>query len=144
MIGIPELDLHLEIRVDLEGEEDAEAVDQLTRQLLYELEESDFLSAHLDRAAAPQGSKSAEAVTLGSLFVGLLPSTFPKFLSFLQSWLKRGEGRTIKIKAASGKASFEVECPADALRADELEKLLAKLSAPFSGAQQARLPKTSK
>ena len=90
-------EFHLQVQVGLEVEGDAEEIDRLTRQLLGELEGSDFASARLGEAAAPEGSKAAGAVDLGSLLVGLLPSAFPQLVAFLQSWLKRGEGRTIKI-----------------------------------------------
>lgn len=135
---MPDPEFQLELQVGLAVEGDAEEVDRLARQLLREVEESDFASARLSKAAVPEGSKAAGAVTVGSLLVGLLPSALPQLVSYLQSWLKRGEGRTIKIKAASGEISFEVECPVDSLNPGELEKLLAKLTTPFGGRERAQ------
>jgi hypothetical protein len=68
-------------------------------------------------------------VTLGVLLVSALPSVLPNFVAFLQSWLKRGDGKSIKIKAADGKRSFAVELPSGAFSHEQLNELLATLGA---------------
>ena len=60
---------------------------------------------------------------------GVLPTFLPNLVTFLQSWLKRGDGKTIKIKAANGKKSFEVELPMGAFSHTELQDLLQSLGA---------------
>jgi hypothetical protein len=51
----------------------------------------------------------------------------------LNSWIKRGDGKSIKIKASNGKRSFEVDFPAGAFSREELNELLVSLGAPSVG-----------
>ncbi|HSS52268.1 MAG TPA: hypothetical protein VLX28_25275 [Thermoanaerobaculia bacterium] len=109
---------------------DAEEVDRLTRELLGELRELPLESANLVSDAQPgQGAKSASVPVIGMLMAGVLPTFLPNLVTFLQSWLKRGDGKTIKIKAANGKKSFEVEVPVGELSHKELRELLQSLGA---------------
>lgn len=109
---------------------DAEEVDLLTRALLAELREFPVESAEFSAAGEPPlGAKSAEALALGALVLSLLPKVLPSVVAFLQSWLKRGDGKSIKIKASNGKRSFEVELPSGAFSHEEFNELLATLGA---------------
>jgi hypothetical protein len=121
--------VELRVQVDASGA-DAEEVGRLTRDLLAELRELPVESAELASAGAPPpGTRAAgEAVAFGALAVSLLPKVFPKVVAFLQGWMKRGEGKRLRIKARNGGRSFEVDLPAGELSHEELRDLLATLS----------------
>ena len=75
-----------------------EDIDEMTRQLLSELREMDVESAELTKGGvAPKGSKG-DAMTIGSIAVAVLPTVLPNVVSFVQDWVKRGHGRTVKFK----------------------------------------------
>ncbi|MEO8356022.1 MAG: hypothetical protein ABI621_08910 [Chloroflexota bacterium] len=96
-----------------------EDLDQITRNLLKELRETDVESARLlSVGAAPAGSKAGESVTIGMLVIEVLPAVLPGVLGLVQGWITRGQGRTVKFK---GKG-IEFEGPPE-----ELQKLLASL-----------------
>jgi hypothetical protein len=110
-------------------EDDDEAVDHMTRQLLSEIQELDVESAQLVKdSAAPEGTKSAEGVTLGALAVTVLPAIAPKVMELLQSWTMRAENRTVKIKAQVADRSIEVEYSPAAMSNDDLKRLVTTIS----------------
>ena len=105
---------------------DAEELDRLARQLLNEVRELEVESADLvTTGPAPDGAKSGEAVTLGMVAVAVLPTVVPKLVEFLQAWVMRGQGRTLKFKGKVGGEDIEIE----GATPEELKALLATLSA---------------
>ncbi|KAA0259723.1 MAG: hypothetical protein EDM79_19310 [Chloroflexi bacterium] len=95
-----------------------EEVDEMTRNLLRELRETQVESANLVSAgAAPEGSKG-DPITIGTIALEVLPAAVPGLIAFVQAWVMRGQGRTVKFK---GKG-IEFEGPPE-----ELEKLLKSL-----------------
>ena len=108
---------------------DADELDRLTRQLRGELEELGVESVDLLKdKPAPQGTKSAEAVTLGALAVAVLPNALHKLIEFLNGWLMRGENRKIKIKTQVGDRSVEVEYSPKTMSQTELKSLVDTLT----------------
>jgi hypothetical protein len=102
----------------------AEELDEITRQLLYELRDLDVESVELARAgSAPEGAKIADPITIGALAIGVLPTLLPKLVEFIQAWALRGQGRTIKFKGMVAGQPIEFEGPAN-----ELQKLVTALS----------------
>jgi hypothetical protein len=117
--------LQLTVQIALD-ESDAEELDALARQLAGELSELDIESVELARAgAAPEGTKSAEAITLGAVAVAVLPALLPKMVEFCQAWALRGQGRTVKFKGNVGGQDIEFEG-----KAEDLQKILVLFSAP--------------
>jgi hypothetical protein len=107
----------LEIEVLAEDATD-EDLDQMTRNLLAELQEGHVESADLvSIGTAPKGSKG-DPVMIGSLVVEALPAVLPGVIALVQAWVARGQGRTVKFK---GKG-FEFEGSPE-----ELQKILATL-----------------
>ena len=108
------------------GGADVEEIDRLTRELLRELRELPLESANLVSDGQPsRGAKAGSVETIGLLMAGVMPTFLPNLVTFLQSWLKRGDGKTIKLKTAA----FEVELPAGEFSHAEIHKLLRTLSA---------------
>jgi len=106
------------IEVNAEDATDDE-LDVLTRQLLSELRETDVESAELTKSGdAPRGTKSGDALTMGSIVISALPTAIPAVLALVQAWTSRGQGRTVKFK---GKGIEFEGSP------EELQKLLATL-----------------
>jgi len=107
--------LNLEI-ISAEFTEDE--LDRVTRQLLSELKELDIESAELvNDGSAPKGSKG-DPVTIGNIALEVLPVAIPSLIAFVQAWVLRGQGRTVKFK---GKGIEFEGSP------EELQKLLATL-----------------
>lgn len=95
-------------------------IDEMTRQLLFELRELKVESAELAKGGpAPRGSKG-DFVTLGSIAVSVLPAVLPNVVSLVQDWTARGHGRTVKFKGMG--IEFEGS-------AEEFQKLMASLNA---------------
>lgn len=107
--------IELNIKVSVEDASD-EDIDLMTRQLLAELRERDVESAGLTKGdPAPVGSKG-DPFTIGSIAVEILPAAIPGLMKFIQAWMARGRGRTVKFKGMG--IEFEGS-------AEDLDKLLA-------------------
>jgi hypothetical protein len=118
------------LQVDLGQEADEERVDRATRQLRTELMELDIETVDfLKSGESPDGTKSVEAVTIGSLAVVLLPIVIPKLLEFLQAWTLRGENRKVIMKTQAGDRLIELEYMPSALTPDELQRLIQTMIA---------------
>ena len=95
-----------------------EELDRMTRQLLSELRELNVESAELTKGGpAPSGSKG-DPIALGSIALELFPAVLPSVIGLVQSWMTRGQGRTVKFKGRG--IEFEGS-------PEELQKLLASL-----------------
>jgi len=119
----------IQIKLD---DSDPEELDALTRQLLDELNQQDVDSVDLTTlGAAPTGTKSADAIALGTLAVAVLPTLLPKIVEFCQAWALRGQGRTVKFKGKVGGQDIEFEG-----KAEDLQNILSMLksSPPASSA----------
>jgi hypothetical protein len=109
------IELNIKVSVEDATEED---IDLMTRQLLVELRERDVESAELTKGdPAPVGSKG-DPFTIGSIAVEILPAAIPGLMKFIQAWMARGRGRTVKFKGMG--IEFEGS-------SQELEKILALL-----------------
>ncbi len=118
-----ETDLNLFVDVSAHSDLERDEIDQMTRDLRLELLEIDVTSAELVHGgSAPDGTKTAEVITLGTVAVAVLPSVLPKLVEFLQAWTTRSESRKVKIKSGS----IEVEIP-PSLPAEELKRYIDAL-----------------
>jgi hypothetical protein len=103
--------------------------DELIRRLRYEILEIEVESVErLSDEEAPAGAKGVDPVTFGALAVAVLPAVVPKIIEFLQSWVMRGENRTVKIKAQTEGRSIEVEYSPKSLSQAELKSLVDTLT----------------
>ena len=121
------------VTIDAGGELDADQLDRLTRQLRSELLDLNTESVELVKnEETPRGTKSAEAVTAGTLAVAILPSLLPRLLEYLQSWTMREEQRKVKVKSQIGDRSIELEYSPSALSQAELKELVSTLTDSLS------------
>jgi hypothetical protein len=122
-------DFPLIIEIDAGAEIGDDELDLQTRSLRNELLELGVGDAELVRdQEAPEGTKSAEAVTLGSLALVVLPSFLPKLVDYLQSWTQRDENRRVKVKTQVGDRSIELDYLPSALSDKELTHLVETLT----------------
>ena len=113
--------LSIEISASDATEED---IDQMTRQLLSELRDTDFESAELAKGGkAPSGTKSVDPVTTGSIVMTVLPAVLPAIVGMIQTWANRGHGRIVKFKGKVGREMIEFEGSPE-----NLQRLLETLS----------------
>lgn len=121
------------------GEDDStEELDRLTRQLLTEIKELEVESAELEKGKQPpEGTKSAELVTLGALAVVTLPAVIPKLIDLLQYWSTRAENRKVRIKAQVQDRSIEVEYSPATMSTDELKHLVNTLNEMLPPAEKS-------
>jgi hypothetical protein len=113
--------LNIEIVASDATEED---IDRMTRQLLSELRETDVESAELAKGGdAPRGTKSGDAVTMGSIVISALPAVLPAVVALVQAWAARGQGRTVKFKGKVGKEVIDFEGSPE-----DLQRILETLS----------------
>jgi hypothetical protein len=128
------------LKVQLEGDPAAtpEELDSATRQLRSELLDLQVESVDLIASQdVPAGAKGAEAITLGTMAITVLPIFIPKIIEFLQSWVARHDGKTIKVKSQAGDRSIELEFTQKAISQAELKTLLETLT----GSLAASAPK---
>ena len=77
--------LQFNLTVEAGADAPADQVDELTRQLYAELGELGVEAVSLAASEpAPEGAKSAEALTIGALAVAVLPTFLPKLVAYLQ------------------------------------------------------------
>jgi hypothetical protein len=116
--------LNIEVTARDATEED---IDLMTRQLLSELRETDVESARLgSKGEIPLGTKSGDAITVGSIVISALPDVLPVVIGLVQAWAARGQsqGRKVKFKGQLGGGMVEFEGSAE-----ELQQLIASLEA---------------
>ena len=112
--------LQIEVSASDATEED---IDVMTRQLLSELRETDVESARLAAGGeTPRGTKSGDAITVGSIVISALPTVLPAIVGLVQAWAGRGYGRKVKFKGQIGGGMVEFEGSAE-----ELQRLLFSL-----------------
>jgi hypothetical protein len=89
------IELNVQVSAENATEED---IDLMTRYLLAALRDLNVESAELAKGgSAPAGSKG-DPVTIGSIAVEVLPAAIPGLVKFIQAWMARGQGRTVKFK----------------------------------------------
>ena len=115
-----------QLKIEVSASDATEAdIDLMTRQLLYELRQTDVDSAELAKGGvAPHGTKSGDAVTVGSIVISALPTVLPGIVRLVQDWAARGQGRRVKFKGQIGGGTIEFEGSPQ-----ELQKLLDSLEA---------------
>jgi len=116
-----------------ESDAAVEDIDQMTRQLLSELRETDIESAELAKGGiAPRGSKG-DLMTIGSIAVAVLPAFLPNVVSLVQDWVTRGHGRTVKFKGMG--IEFEGS-------PEEFQKLLVSLEVEQRAKEKGKSPRS--
>ncbi len=103
-----------EVRVALQieneqGEFDADELNQITLTLMRSLEDVGVESATLMREPGSLKGAKGDPITIGMLLVAVLPTVLPKVIEFLQTWVVRNNGHTIKAKVQQGDRSAEIE-----------------------------------
>jgi hypothetical protein len=119
------------ITLQLEGDREMhpDELDDATRQLRGELLDMQVESVDLvGKQDVPAGAKSAEAISLGTMAMTVLPVFIPKIMEFLQSWVARNDGKTIKVKTQAGDRSIELEFSHKAISQDELKTMIETLT----------------
>jgi hypothetical protein len=76
----------------------------------------------------PEGAKSVEAVAWGALAGAVLPSFLTGMVTFLQSWMTRGEKRKAGIKSQTGDNCIKLEYSPTTLNNEKLMVLISVLS----------------
>jgi hypothetical protein len=134
--------LQFNLTVEAGADAPADQVDELTRQLYAELGELGVEAVSLAASEpAPEGAKSAEALTIGALAVAVLPTFLPKLVEYLQAWALRGESRKVHVKSQVGDRSVEIEYSPSAISTKELERLVGKLTDALTPKTEASLSK---
>jgi hypothetical protein len=100
--NVTELSLKINRMLGTEDEE----FEQVTRRLRKDILELDVEDVDLVKTEElPEGARSGEVVTLGSLLVTLAASSgvLPSLINTIQSWLKRNEGHSITLELGGDK-----------------------------------------
>jgi hypothetical protein len=89
-------------------EGDANELDDLTRNLRREMEESDVERVDLVRGGdLPEGAKGELVTAHGELNVTLKPAGLPNFLGVIRDWLSR-QNQRVEIVATVGSSTFHI------------------------------------
>ena len=124
------------VQVEAEQKLLPDELDHLTRQLRSELLDTQVERVDLiGTQDVPPGAKSAEAISLGTMAVTVLPVFVPKVIEFLQSWVARNDGKTVKVKSQAGDRSVEVEFSPKSISQDELKTLLETLTSSLASSE---------
>lgn len=120
---------HITLQLEGDREMHPDELDDATRQLRGELLDMQVESVDLvGKQDVPAGAKSAEAISLGTMAMTVLPVFIPKIMEFLQSWVARNDGKTIKVKTQAGDRSIELEFSHKAISQDELKTMIETLT----------------
>jgi hypothetical protein len=112
-----------------DGTANDDEIDRVTRRLRQQLSELDVEGVKLGPGGrVPAGAKALDPVAAGTLVVTLLPAVVPKVVDFLRAWMLRDAGRTVKIRAASGDRSFDIEYAPGVTSEDDVRRLLETFS----------------
>lgn len=125
----------LAIRLDLDPEVavDASERGRMTQQLRRQLLALDVERVELVRTdAAPAGSKSAEAITVGALMITLAPTALAGAFNLLQDWLNRHAASSIQVSLPGKSITLTGGRPADTQRLID-----AFLSSPAGNVEEA-------
>jgi hypothetical protein len=76
----------------------AEDIDQMTRQLPFELRKLDVESSELTKGGVTTAGTKSNPISLGSIALELLPSDLPSVIGLMQAWICRRQRRTGKFK----------------------------------------------
>lgn len=115
--------LNLSLYIEPGYEADDDELDRLTRQLMGQIRTLEVESVELVKEGpAPDGSKSAAAVSLGALAMAVLPGAIPPLLGVVQSWLQRDRNRRVKLKTEIEGRIVELEYSGN-ITQDELQTL---------------------
>lgn len=110
----------------IEGNADAERLNELTRYLSRDLRELGVESVERPEGEATMRGAKGDVFTMGALALVAVPAFLPKLVEFLQAWSLRGENRSIKIKTPAG---LEVEfTPEKRLSHQEIIELVEKMT----------------
>ena len=89
-------------------EGDAEELDDLTRALRQEVEETDVERVELvSGGEVPGGAKAGLVTAHGELNVTLKPASLPNFLGMVRDWLNR-QNQRVEIVATVGQSTFHI------------------------------------
>ena len=122
------------LNIDAGEDMGADELDYLTRQLQSELDDLDVGTIDLVKEEdIPAGTKTIEAVTLGTLALTVLPTFLPKLVEFLQSWVLRAEDRKVKIKTQVGDQSIELEYNPKGVSPEDLKILVETMTKAHAG-----------
>ena len=132
--------VRLTLLIDAGAEADAEELDRVSRQLLQELsDQPEVESVELKKAGeAPEGTKlGGEATMLGALALTVLPAALPPLIGLLKDWSERGKSadRSVKIRVERGDEKMELEYDPAAMTPEQLNALMAALSARPAGGE---------
>ena len=103
-----------------------ERIDDAVRELQDELRELHVSSIQPVAEAAPPGTKSAEAFTLGSLLIAVAPELVKQAVNIIVGWLQRDPSRVIRIRDKDGGPTYEVTGAWKAADLAEMMKVLAR------------------
>lgn len=116
------------IRFEVPEEVDKDEQRQLTRRLMFELEDVGVESiAPLRSEVIVPGGKGADLITWGALTVVVVQTMLPKVLEFLQAWALRNQEHVVKIKVQLDNHSVEVEYPVK-MKPEELKSHVAAVT----------------
>jgi hypothetical protein len=90
--------LELRIELDAGADADAEERDDAARALRTELLDLDVDAVDQPTGPAPPGTRSGEALTLGTLIVTMGPSMLAAVSGMVQSWMARRGDRRVTLE----------------------------------------------
>ncbi len=120
--------VHTTIRVDPQGEMDAEQLDRLTRDLRGEMLDWGVESASFVREGpAPAGSKGIEAAIMGEFGATFAVGAGVKIVEYLVEWVMRHRGLA-RLSVDVGDQTLLLEYKPRGISPEQLEKLVQALS----------------
>ncbi len=88
-------------------EGDAEELDDLTRNLLSEIQDTAEDVSLVPGGDVPEGAKGALVTAQGELNVALKPALLPRFLDSVRDWLSR-QNQRVEVVATIGNSTFHI------------------------------------
>ena len=125
----------LDFAISLGDQVDDEELDQLTRRLRDEIADLGVEQVKLAPGGTLPAGAKGEPITIGSLIVSLASAgVFTGLIDLLKSWVHRGEGRTVTVKAKVRGQELEMSYNPSGMSPKEMSRFASTI---VSALQQA-------
>jgi hypothetical protein len=118
----------LDFTICLGDEVDEEELDQTTRRLRDEIAELGVEQVKLAPGGTLPAGAKGEPISIGSLIVSLASAgVFTGLIDLLKSWVHRGDGRTVTVKAKVNGQEVEASYSPDAASPKEMGRFVSTI-----------------
>lgn len=115
--------LHIQI-VNDDDELDQEEFDEVNRELVQELKNSNAEDIQMISGPAPEGTKGGAEGIIIEIAVALAAHYAPEVIEQIRGWVTRSKNRKVKLTAKSSGKEVQVTISSSDLPKDEMDRII--------------------